>query len=388
MKKVLAHSEKDAKKRRDTWEERFLFFQGRHYGIEDIRKEINPCVEAKYLIHYFTSTRNPLVCFKDNLFSFSEQGLRDAFGNLGTDMGELKMEVGKEEGPFILGMSRRTLPPSLYIYGDRSNLYRQVCVITYMGIQMEICRMHIKDVPFGVYEIIPAKVMPCEQLRLKEDEFYMLDVPTLLLDLSLEYELRQEELKFYMKQMRISNMEVSVLDESHIALDDIDPANAQSWMDRIRDYFMQMTEKYQDQVFIYDLGIKPKYPGGFVQRYGGHTKDGFWMGHAPLEKFLKLCKEEEIEMDLSISSPVYLKDPSGYMTTATFKVDNEEVVLEERVFPKAPTKDTITIFPYAKDRRFQITIQGYIGMHAIIGYLKQMPELCQKMKKLSEFLNF
>jgi hypothetical protein len=64
------------------------------------------------------------------------------------------------------------------------------------------------------------------------------------------------------------------------------------------------------------------------------------------------------------------------------------MVIEERVFPKAPTKDTIAIFPYAKDRRFQITIQGYIGMRAIIGYLKQMPELSQKMKKLSESLNF
>ena len=112
------------------------------------------------------------------------------------------------------------------------------------------------------------------------------------------------------------------------------------------------------------------------------------MGHAPLEKFLKSCREEEIEMDLSASSPVYLKAPIGYMTTATFKVGDEEMVIEERVFPKAPIKDTIAIFPYAKDRSFQITIQGYIGMHAIIGYLKQMPELSQKMKKLSESLNF
>ena len=125
-----------------------------------------------------------------------------------------------------------------------------------------------------------------------------------------------------------------------------------------------------------------------VRCYGGPTKDGFRMGHAPLEKFLKSCREEEIEMDLSASSPVYLKAPIGYMTTATFKVGDEEMVIEERVFPKAPIKDTIAIFPYAKDRSFQITIQGYIGMHAIIGYLKQMPELSQKMKKLSESLNF
>ena len=76
------------------------------------------------------------------------------------------------------------------------------------------------------------------------------------------------------------------------------------------------------------------------------------------------------------------------MTTAQFKVGNEEIVLEERVFPKAPTKDTITILPYAKDRRLKISIQGYIGMRAMIGYLKQMPELSKKMKKVTESLNF
>ena len=378
MDKMIAHNEKDAQKRRATWEEK--------------RKRINPPIEVTG--HFFNSPQNPyrpfnpLICFENGVFSFSEQGLREALSKLGANMKDLKMTVGKEKGPLYLD-SCFLPPPIRFEYGGRDDIFSQECVITYKGIQMTICRMHIKGVPFGIYRVLPVKEMPCEShLTLKEDEFYLLDLPTLLLDLSFEYELRQEELKFYMKQMRINTIETLVLDEDHIALDDIDPANIQSWMDRIRDYFMRMTEKYQDQVFIYNLGLKPKSPGKFVRCYGGPTKDGFRMGHAPLEKFLKSCREEEIEMDLSASSPVYLKAPIGYMTTATFKVGDEEMVIEERVFPKAPIKDTIAIFPYAKDRSFQITIQGYIGMHAIIGYLKQMPELSQKMKKLSESLNF
>ena len=392
MDKMIAHNEKDAQKRRATWEEKYLFFQGHHYSIEEIRKRINPPIEVTG--HFFNSPQNPyrpfnpVICFENSVFSFSEQGLREALSKLGANMKDLKMTVGKEKGPLYLD-SCFLPPPIRFEYGGRDDIFSQECVITYKGIQMTICRMHIKGVPFGIYRVLPVKEMPCEShLTLKEDEFYLLDLPTLLLDLSFEYELRQEELKFYMKQMRINTIETLVLDEDHIALDDIDPANIQSWMDRIRDYFMRMTEKYQDQVFIYNLGLKPKSPGKFVRCYGGPTKDGFRMGHAPLEKFLKSCREEEIEMDLSASSPVYLKAPIGYMTTATFKVGDEEMVIEERVFPKAPIKDTIAIFPYAKDRSFQITIQGYIGMHAIIGYLKQMPELSQKMKKLSESLNF
>ncbi len=392
MDKLIAHNEKDAQMRRATWEEKCLFFLGHRCGIEEIRKRINPPIEINE--HYFNTPQNPyrpfnpLICFENGTFSFSEQGLRKALSKLGANMNDLKMTIGEEEGPLYL--DKAFLPPSIrYEYGGRDDIIRQECVIIYKGIQMIICRMHIKGVPFGIYQVFPVKEMPCEShLTLKEDEFYLLDLPTLILDLSFEYELREEELKYYMKQMRINTMETLVLDEDHITLDDINPANVQSWTDRIRDYFMRMTEKYQDQVFIYNLGLKPKSPGKFVRCYGGSSQSGFCMAHAPLETFMKLCREKNVEVELSASSPVCLKDPSGYMTTATFKVGDEEMVIEERVYPKAPTNDSIIFFPYAKDRRFQITIQGYIGMHAIISYLKQMPELSQRLKKITDSLNF
>ena len=312
MDKLIAHNEKDAQQRRATWEEKFLFFQGHHCSIEEIRKRINPPIEVTG--HYLNSPQNPyrpfnpLICFKNGKFMFSEQRLREGLSKLGANMNDLKMTVGKEEGPLYLD-SCFLPPPIRFEYGGRDDIFRQECVITYKGIQMTICRMHIKGVPFGIYQVFPVKEMPCEShLTLKEDEFYLLDLPTLLLDLSFEYELRQEELKFYMKQMRINTMETLVLDEDNIALDDIDPTNVQSWMDRIRDYFMRMTEKYQDQVFIYNLGLKLKSPGKFVRCYGGSTQSGFCMAHAPLEIFQKLCREENIEVKLSTSSSVCLKD--------------------------------------------------------------------------------
>ena len=60
----------------------------------------------------------------------------------------------------------------------------------------------------------------------------------------------------------------------------------------------------------------------------------------------------------------------------------------ESAFKKSDGKDRLAIFPNAKDRRFQLQISGSIGLHALVGYLKQMPSLCQQMDKLAESLNF
>ena len=250
--------------------------------------------------------------------------------------------------------------------------------------------------------------MPCERLRLKEDEFYLLDLPTLLMDLALEFELREEEIIYHIKQMRILTMGTSVLDEDHIPLVTIDnttieniikesegkgldkeqtfKAIVQPWMESIHDYLVKMTNKYKDAFYICDLRVQPRENRRWEIVYGRNAKVTF--GTPPQVPFIKLCKEKQIEADFTISELKYLKEPTGRQTVACFKAEDSEMIIDETLYDNATQKDRLIIFPNAKDRRFQLQIHGSIGIHALVGYLKQMPELCRKMDKFAESLNF
>ena len=235
MKKILAHSEKDAQKRRAAFEERFAVFNGHHFSLEEIKYKVNPDLEIKYLNYYlgesnkFRGNPNPIVCLTDGQFSFSEQGIRNALKKMEADLNQFKMDVQETEREAD-NQSR------LFAYRKRKNVQTQVCTLTYKSIEMEITRWSVKDSPFSVFEIMPAKQMLCyvsEHFKrderyglfvLRDDEFYLLDLPTLLLDLALEYQLREEEITYHTKQLRITTMQTSVLDEDYVTLAAIDEA--------------------------------------------------------------------------------------------------------------------------------------------------------------------
>jgi len=97
MKKILAHSEKDAQKRRAAFEERYAVFNGHHLSLEEIKRKVNPHLEIKYLNYYlgesdkFSGKPNPIVCLSDGKFSFSGQGIREALKKMGADLSLFKM---------------------------------------------------------------------------------------------------------------------------------------------------------------------------------------------------------------------------------------------------------------------------------------------------------
>lgn len=417
MKKILAHSEKDAEKRRAAFEERFAVFNGYHFSLEGIKQKVNPDLEIKYLNYYlgesykFSGKPNPIVCLTDGKFSFSEQGIRNALKKMGADLSQFKMDV-KE-------MARDADDCTLLVaYKKRKNVYAQVCTLTYKSIEMEITRWHVKDSPFGVFEIMPAKQMMCYVPKycnrnnrlfiLRDDEFYLLDLPTLLLDLALEYQLREEEITYHTKQLRITTMQTSVLDEDHITLDAIDEATmeriikeseskgldkeqtfkvlVEPWMKAIHDYLVQMTGKYKDSVYMCNLRIEPKENENVAYLYGRSAKVTW--GIPPLIPFKKLCEEKQVEVNYLFSETHHLSAPIGRQTVASFSVEGSEIIIDEALYDIVRSKDRLLIFPNAKDRRFQLQISGSVGLHALVGYLKQMPALCQQMDKFAESLNF
>jgi hypothetical protein len=59
--------------------------------------------------------------------------------------------------------------------------------------------------PFGYYELNPCEQLTKSAMLLQETDFYTLNVATLLMEAAAEWELRQEELNYYAKQLKIQN---------------------------------------------------------------------------------------------------------------------------------------------------------------------------------------
>ena len=404
MKRILAHSERDAQKRRDAFEERYNAYIGRGYDLDEIKRDVNKRLECKYLRFYlgesykFKNEPTPIVSFSDGKLQFTEQGLRAALKKKGADPELLKMDT--VEIPFEDDVYYGSL------YFKRKDVMKQVCTITYDCIQMEIKRTYIKGSPFSHYTIIPAKEMwvNCNVIfendlfNLTEQEFYFLDLATLLMDLALEYRLRQEEIAYHAKQMRIHTMETALLDEEQIPLDPIDDATIESiiaecgnkgidsgntfkaivhpWMDAISNYFMLMSNKYDDRFSLKDFEIERI--SKFVPLYNTVVRVGW-----PKKTVTEFCEGKEVVGEMVITAAKYLSNPSREQAIACFKVGDAEMIMDEMIYSSIGLKNTLAIFPNASVRRFRLDIKGSIGIHALVGYLKLMPALCKKMDELA-----
>ena len=404
MKRILAHNERDAQKRRDALGERYNAYIGRGYDLDEIKRDVNEKLECKYLRFYlgesykFKNEPNPIVSFSDGKLQFTEQGLRAALKKKGADPELLKMDT--VEIPFEDDVYYASL------YFKRKDVMKQVCTITYDCIQMEIKRTYVKGSPFSHYTIIPAKEMwvNCnvifenELFNLTEQEFYFLDLATLLMDLALEYRLRQEEIAYHAKQMRIHTMETALLDEEQIPLDPIDDATIESiiaecsnkgidsgntfkaivhpWMDAISNYFVLMSNKYDDRFSLKDFEIERI--SKFVPLYNTVVRVGW-----PRKTVTEFCEGKEVVGEMVITAAKYLSNPSREQAIACFKVGDSEMIMDEMIYSSIGLKNTLAIFPNASVRRFRLDIKGSIGIHALVGYLKLMPALCKKMDELA-----
>ena len=406
MKRILAHNECDAQKRRDAFGERYKTYSGHGYDLDKIKKTVNKELDSKFLRYYhgesakFSNEPNPIFSFCDGRMQFTEQGLCAALKKKGGDPELLRME--------IVELPNEDSEYNSSLYYKRKDTMKLVCTITYDCIQMEIKRTYVKGSPYSHYIIIPAKEIPWRTtsgnyyifaLELTEQEFYFLDLATLLMDLALEYSLRLEEIAYHAKQMRILTMETAVLDEEQIPLDPIDDATIESiiaecsskgldcdntfkaivqpWMDTIRDYLMLMTNKYGDRFELRDFDIEPG-DSEFGQLYNTKVKC-LW----PARTVAEHCEGKQVVGEYVIDAPKHFSAPVRRQTVACFKVGDSEMIMDEMIYSSFHLKNTLAIFPNARVRRFRLDIKGSIGIHALVGYLKQMPTLCEKMNELA-----
>ena len=227
-----------AAKRRKAWAAVAKRFANEHAQIKRIREHVflpldyggNFSFEDYKPAHY--AQRNPIACWRELNFCFSEKELRSALESEGADMNNFKMEVAHQS---IKGMEAPqpenkwdtypySKPNKVYDYDKMylawlKRMY-DTCTdvetvrLNYRQITMTIKRYSTEGMPFGYYELNPCDSLTKSAMLLQETDFYTLNVATLLMEMAAEWELRQEELNYYAKAMKLRTMEAAVTDDT------------------------------------------------------------------------------------------------------------------------------------------------------------------------------
>lgn len=225
-----------AAKRRKAWAAVAKRFANEHAQIKRIREHVflpldyggNFSFEDYKPAHY--AQRNPIACWRELNFCFSEKELRSALESEGADMNNFKMEVTHQS---IKGMEAPqpenkwdpySKPNKVYDYDTMHLAWLKrmydTCTdvetvrLNYRQITMTIKRYSTEGMPFGYYELNPCDSLTKSAMLLQETDFYTLNVATLLIEMAAEWELRQEELNYYAKAMKLRAMEAAVTDDT------------------------------------------------------------------------------------------------------------------------------------------------------------------------------
>ncbi len=221
MKTFNEYWKEKAQKRRKSWAAKAKRFAERHLQLAAIRSEVvysrMDRIEVLSLLNEHRTVQNPIARWEPNMhFSFSEQGLREAMQAEGADVSSLTVAVSKKN---IVGQQ-----PHEIAYGDmldlasnRRDLYEkytdlEICTINYLEVTMVIYRYTYLQQPFALYEFLPCKQLSFSNLRLEETSFSTLNIATLLMEIAAEYELRQEELNYHAKKLRLRTMDAALAD--------------------------------------------------------------------------------------------------------------------------------------------------------------------------------
>lgn len=231
-----------AQKRRKSWVAKAKRFAEQHTQLEDIRKEVYLPLDyganfsfKDYKLEHFIKL-NPITSWQDKNFCFSEEGLRAALEAEGADMNSFRMSVSHQP---IKGLEapqpeneweayRFMKPNKVFDYDKmyRSWLQRiyEICTdvetvsLSYRQITMIIKRYSTEEIPFGYYELNPCEQLTKSAMLMQETDFYILNVATLLMEAAAEWELRQEELNYYAKKLKIRTMEAATTDSIEFEL--------------------------------------------------------------------------------------------------------------------------------------------------------------------------
>ena len=229
-----------AQKRRKSWAAKAKRFAEKHTQLEDIRKEVylplgfSAGFDLDDYIPLHFCERNPFVTWRKGVFGFDEDGLRKAMDAGGANPGELVIEIGhrsirETEVPQPkINDGKGWMPNKVWDFEKRYHDWLKrvygICTdkdtvkLTYEGASMAIKRYSREGEPFGFYELNPCEQLSKVVILMQETDFSFLNVATLLMESAAELQLRQEELNYYAKKLKIRTMEAATTESIEFEL--------------------------------------------------------------------------------------------------------------------------------------------------------------------------
>lgn len=398
-----------AAKRRKSWASKAKRFADQHTQLENIRKEVylpldygvNFSFDDYKTVHFIK--QNPIVCWQDMNFCFSEDGLRAALEDESADMSSFKMEVnrqslkGKEAPQPKNDWEAYSYKPNKVFDYDKMYLdwlkrMYEICTdvetvhLSYRQITMTIKRYSTEGMPFGYYELNPCEQLTKSAMLLQETDFYTLNVATLLMEAAAEWELRQEELNYYAKQLKIRTMEAAISDSIEFELWDDKKIQKKLKEYAVKDYSL-------DQVLGQVLSPWKKTVGDFIKAVTERDiKDDAQVLNARncfynLD-FAQRFVNERLRPYLDNHG---LKEVRAFIPADSYK----QAVVEYKGYRVLIKRDMWTegfvLYPYAFDDKFLESDDNRLHLEmpkltlsAIAEYLKQMPAINERISKVIE----
>lgn len=220
---IIEYCKQKRNKQRTKWDTRTKRYAKDRTPLDKVRNEVYEEIRYNHkdcLMHLVK--HNPIVQWRGREFSFSENALRDAMAAEGADLTLFEMKVKRQrrkEGEKIDLNKHYNHCYSYYRNDSWINEFAKQCTdvetvkLTYGQATMVIKRYSIQGVPFCYYTLNPCEQLVGESMILNETDFSMLNIGTLLMEMAAEMEMRQEELAYYSKKLRLRLMASTVMDD-------------------------------------------------------------------------------------------------------------------------------------------------------------------------------
>lgn len=220
---IIEYCNQKRNKQRTKWDTRTKRYAKDRTPLDEIRNEVYKEIRYNHrdcLMHLVK--HNPIVQWREREFSFSENALRDAMAAEGADLTLFEMKVKRQrrkEGEKIDLSKRCNYRYSNYTDESWIDEFAKQCTdvetvkLTYGQATMVIKRYSIQGVPFCYYTLNPCEQLVGESMIMNETDFSMLNIGTLLMEMAAEMEIRQEELAYYSKKLRLRLMASTVMDD-------------------------------------------------------------------------------------------------------------------------------------------------------------------------------
>lgn len=382
-----------AAKRRKAWAAVAKRFAEKHTQLEEIRKKVYLPLDydyrfsfEDYKVGHFVE-QNPIAEWKQMQFCFSESGLRGALEAEGADLTSFTMQVSRES---IVGVeapcpqNRWEAYPYPYITtkvydNERAHhawLKRvyDICTdvetvsLTYGEVTMTIKRYSKEGIPFGYYELNPCEQLTKAAMMMQETDFNMLNVATLLMEINATWKLRQEELNYYAKELRLRTMEAAVAtDEIEFTLWDdkklakkVEEYIAKEYtinevMEHLLRPYKAALNKYFDAAV--ERSLRDEVPTLRNFDYYSSNRDNFF------EQELRPLLEAELDgVDLEIKGEIDM--------TITITYQGCQCCLES-----SSSWSGIRLIPHVGYEKYTIPLSTSTPLSAIEGFVRQMPTI-------------